>query len=192
MKRAIILFVIAMLCLPSVGYSFSSQHSDSSFYQAVGNKFGGLDKYFRNNFLYDVSYSNELVGRFKSWLENDEQRHFEVDSFLNDRQFVLALQNIAGEYAKKEWWFRNSKRIQDINGVKSSSTQHEQVPFSKTDRYFTRRFIVPWPNAKPNGRYPGYSYYRMYLLAGDEFSAADPRYPLHQAGGFSVALRLQH
>lgn len=187
-RQVLTWFFILLLALPVVGYAVMNQHSYRSFYVAVGNKFGSLDKYFRKNFLFDVRYTNELVNRLKSWFGDDEQLHFEIDRFLEDRQFVLALQNIAGEFAKKEWRFRNNKRIKDINGVKYSSTQHEQVPFSETDRYLKRRFIVSWPNANPNGRYPGYSYYRMYLLAGDEFLVADPRYPVHQAGGGSVGI----
>ncbi|WP_290921954.1 hypothetical protein [Halodesulfovibrio sp.] len=187
-KRIITVCMIALLALPNCGYAYTSQHSYRSFYRAVGSKFGSLNKYFRNNFLFDVRYSPDLVARLKSWLENDEQLHFEIDRFLVDRQFVHALQNIAGEYAKKEWRFRHNKRIKDINGIKYSSTQHEQVPFGETDKYYTRRFNTHWPNARPNGRYPGKSFYWMFLLAGDEFPTNAPYYPIHQAGTGSVGI----
>lgn len=189
MSRKITVVVLVMLlAFPLGADAYRNQHSYRSFKVAVGNKFGALDKYFRHNFLFDVRYSSELVNRLKSWLENDEQLHFEIDRFLVDRQFVEGLKNIAGEYAKKEWRFRHNKRIKDINGLKYSSTQHEQVPFSQTDKYYTRRFIVSWPNARPDGRFPGKSYYRMYLLAGNEFIVGDPRYPIHQAGTGSVGI----
>lgn len=189
MSRKIAAFALVMLfAFPLGADAFRNQHSYRSFKVAVGNKFGALDKYFRKNFLFDVRYSPELVTRLKSWFENNERLHFEIDRFLVDRQFVEGLKNIAGEYARKEWRFRHNKRIKDINGVKYSSTEHEQIPFSETDKFYTRRFIAPWPNARPDGRFPGKSYYRMYLLAGNEFTVGDPRYPIHQAGTGSVGI----
>ena len=153
-----------------------------SFKEALNYQYTQFEPYFRNNYLFDLEYSEGLADRFVAWNEDDRHHIFEVEEFLRDSQLVEALKNAASDFARKEYSFRNRKKRKTPSGVEFSSNEREKMPFSEEDTLFRQSYASVWPEVTDGEELEGVSSYRMTFAAGWQFPERSPLYPVHQAG----------